>query len=75
VLPLISRYALDGGAAELGFLTAALGLGALLSALVIAGNKRAGRTTMFVGGAIFAALLGGVAISDWFYVTMHFYCW
>jgi len=69
-LPLISKYVLDGGAAELGFLTAALGLGAVLSALVIAGRKTVNRRTIFVGAAAFSLLLGGVAASTTFALTM-----
>ena len=70
VLPLVARYVLHQGSVELGFLTAAVGLGALISALVLAGSKSATKFTMFVGGASFAALLGAVALSDWFYLTL-----
>jgi MFS family permease len=69
-LPLISKYVLDGGAAELGFLTAALGLGAVISALVIAGRSRISRRTIFVGGTAFSVLLAGVAASEIFPLTI-----
>ncbi len=70
VLPLLARYVLGGDSVELGFLTAALGLGALLSALAIAGQRRPTRPALFIGGALFALLLGAVALSDWFYLTL-----
>ncbi len=70
VLPLVARYVLDGGSVELGFLTAALGLGALISALVLAGRRSATKFTLFAGGMAFAALLGTVALSQWFYLTL-----
>src|SRR5438093_5046097 len=63
VLPLVARYVLHGDSVDLGFLTAALGLGAFLSALVIASQRRASRTSLFVGGALFALFLGAVALS------------
>ncbi len=72
VLPLIARYVLHGDSVDLGFLTAALGLGAFVSALVIAGQRRATPSALFVGGALFALLLGVVALSESFYLTMLF---
>ena len=72
VLPLVARYVLEGDSVELGFLTAALGLGAFLSALAIAGQPAATRPMLFVGAALFALLLGAVAVSEWFYVTLVF---
>jgi len=72
VLPLVARYVLQGDSVDLGFLTAALGLGAFLSALVIAGQRRATRSQLFVGGALFALLLGAVALSESFYLSMLF---
>lgn len=70
VLPLVARYVLEGGSQQLGFLTAAVGLGALASALVLASRKAATKFTLFAGAISFAALLGAVALSHWFYVTL-----
>jgi MFS family permease len=70
ILPLLARYVLGGDSVELGFLTAALGLGAFLSALAIAGQRRATYRALFTGGALFAVLLGAVALSEWFYVSL-----
>ena len=70
VLPLLARYVLGGDSVELGFLTAALGLGAFVSALAIAGQRRATRRALFIGGTLFALLLGALALSDWFYLTL-----
>ncbi len=70
VLPLIARFALDGGSVELGFLTAALGLGAMSSAFALATRKRATRFMLFTGGASFSLLLGALAVSEWFYLSL-----
>jgi len=70
MLPLVDRFVLGRGAAELGFLTAAVGLGALSSALLLARRATASRHTLFAGGAAFAVLLGAVALSQWFYATL-----
>ena len=70
VLPLLAKYVLDGGADQLGFLTAAVGLGALISALLLASRSHATKFTLFVGAISFAVLLGTVALSHWFLVTL-----
>ena len=62
ILPLVDKYVLNRGAAGLGFLTAAVGLGALISALSLASRKSATKYTLFMGGGAFALLArrGGV---------------
>ncbi len=72
MLPLIDRYVLERGSVGLGFMTAAVGLGALVSALMLAGRQQATRFTMFAGGTAFALLLGAVALSQWFLLTLLF---
>jgi len=72
VLPLIDRYVLGRGSVGLGFMTAAVGLGALISALMLASRRRAARSTLFLGGAAFGLLLGAVAASQWLPVTLSF---
>jgi MFS family permease len=72
MLPLLSRYVLGLGAAGLGFMTAAVGLGALISALTLASRNEVTRRTLFVGGAAFGLLLGAVAFSQWYAVTLVF---
>jgi MFS family permease len=64
VLPLVARYTLDGGAVLLGFLWAALGIGAVVSALVLAARRTVRWRTIFLGGAAFSVLLMGIALSD-----------
>jgi MFS family permease len=71
-LPLIARYVVDTGSEGLGFLTAAVGLGALSSAMFLAGNRKTSVRTLFIGGAAFALLLGLVALSTNFYLTLLF---
>ena len=72
MLPLLSRYVLGLGSTGLGFMTAAVGLGALVSALAIASRKQVTRRTLFAGGAAFGVLLGIVAFSQWYAVTLLF---
>jgi len=70
VLPLTQRYILHVGPEELGFLTAAVGLGAFVAAISLAGRKAATRTQLFMGGAAFAVFLAGIAISENLYITL-----
>jgi MFS family permease len=70
LLPLLARYVLDTGSTGFGFLTAAVGLGALSSALFLAGNQKTSRRTLFLGGAAFALLLGLVALSTNLYLSL-----
>jgi len=70
VLPLVARYVLHGGSVQFGFLTAALGAGAVASALFLAGRKKVSVGTVFAGGILFSLLLATVAASHWFAVTM-----
>jgi MFS family permease len=72
MIPLLVDFVLHKGAVALGLLTAAVGAGSLVSALVLAGRKRATRPQMFIGAAIFSACLLGVAISTNVYVTLAF---
>ncbi|MGB2695167.1 MAG: MFS transporter [Dehalococcoidia bacterium] len=70
MLPLVDRFVLDRGPEGLGLLTGALGLGAVISALLLAGRQAATLRTLFIGGALFAVLLGAVAISQWYLLTL-----
>ena len=70
MLPLITRYVLHEGSVVLGFLTAAVGLGAFIAAIFLAGRKAATRYQLFAGGIAFATLLAGVALSTNIYVTL-----
>jgi MFS family permease len=51
-------------------MTAAVGLGALISALLLASRKTASKKTMFGGAAAFGVLLGAVALSPWYVPTL-----
>jgi MFS family permease len=70
VLPLLDRYVLGQGSVGLGFLTAAVGLGALVSALLLANRGRATNRALFGGALAFSVLLGGVALSRWYPSTL-----
>ncbi len=72
MLPLVTRYVLHQGSVGLGFMTAAVGLGALISALLLASRERSTHYTLFAGALAFSLLLGAVALSQWFVVTLLF---
>lgn len=72
MLPLLTKYVLNQGEVGLGFMTAAVGLGALISALFLASRKTASKTTLFVGATAFGLLLGAVAVSPWYIPTLGF---
>ncbi len=72
LMPVIASRTLHGGAHTLGFLMAAMGLGALLGALYLASRK----TVIGLGGLIpyaaatFGAGLMGVGLSRWFPLSL-----
>jgi MFS family permease len=70
MLPLIDRYVLHRGSVGLGFLTAALGLGSVIAALLLASREAATKRTLFVGGTLFVIALGAVAFSHWYVLTL-----
>jgi MFS family permease len=70
MLPLIARYVLDRGSAGLGFMTSAVGLGALLAAFTLAGRTDVTRRTLFAGGIAFGVLLAMIAVSQWYAATL-----
>jgi MFS family permease len=70
MLPLISEYVLGRGSAGLGFMTAAVGLGALIAALLLASRERVTMFTLFAGALAFSVLLLGVALSQWYLLTL-----
>ena len=70
MLPLVTRYVLNEGSVTLGILTAAVGFGALVAALFLAGRKAATRYQLFAGAIAFTLLLGGVAVSHNIYLTL-----
>ncbi|TAK61694.1 MAG: MFS transporter [Dehalococcoidia bacterium] len=72
MLPLVDHYVLHRGATGLGWMTSAVGLGALISALSLASRTSVPRSTLFGGALAFSLLLGAVAMSSWFPVTMLF---
>jgi MFS family permease len=72
ILPLLAKYELDSGEIALGFMTGAVGLGALISALTLASRGTVTRRTLFLGGSAFGLLLGAVAFSQWLWLTLIF---
>ena len=62
VLPLMARGPLDGGAGTYGLLTSAMGAGAIVGGLVVAGHGRTGLRPLSAAAAVFGlAILGAAA--------------
>jgi MFS family permease len=70
MLPLIDHFMLHRGPGSLGLLMGALGLGALTSALLLAGRAAATKQTLLIGGLAFGLLIISVSLSNWFYATI-----
>jgi MFS family permease len=65
VLPIIARETFGGGAEAYGFMTAAMGIGAVVGGLVVAGSGRTGTRAVIMSGYAFgiAILLAAAAPS------------
>jgi len=61
-LPLLARVSLHGGAGTYGFLTAAMGIGAVAGGLVVAGLARTGLLPFTVAAAGFAVAILAAAV-------------
>jgi MFS family permease len=70
MLPLVTKYVLNEGSVTLGILTASVGFGALVAALLLAGRKAATSYQLFAGAIAFTLLLAGVAVSHNIYLTL-----
>ena len=67
VLPLLARGPLDGGVGTYGLLTSAMGAGAIVGGLVVAGHGRTGLRALSLASAMFglAILAAAAAPSVW----------
>lgn len=71
ILPLFATDVLHSGATGFGFLSSAIGLGALVSALWLAwSNKRPNITEMLVAALIFCVLEVCFALSHWYVLSL-----
>jgi MFS family permease len=62
-LPVVAARAFDGGSRTYGFMTAAMGVGAVIGGLYVAGRGKTGLVTLVKSAAIFAVLLVGAAVA------------
>ena len=69
IIPLIAEDALHVGASEFGLLVAAVGLGSLFAALVVARRARASEKTFLIAAACFGLLYLSLAVVSWFAVA------
>ena len=72
LMPIFAKVVLRGGAHTLGFLMAAMGLGALVSALSLAARRNVrGLVRMIpIAAAVFGLGLIGFGLSHWFWLSM-----
>jgi MFS family permease len=61
-LPLIAQYTFRGDASSYAFLSGALGIGAVVGGLALAGQKRDSPTMLIVAGALFGLAVLGAAL-------------
>ena len=62
-LPVVAARAFHGGSRTYGFMTAAMGVGAVVGGLYVAGRGKTGLATLVKSAAIFAVLLVGAAVA------------
>jgi MFS family permease len=70
LLPLLARYAYGGGGGSLGALTAAMGIGALAGALLMAWRRRPGPRLLVLAATAFGLFSLGVAAAPGFVVAL-----
>jgi MFS family permease len=70
VLPLLARDSFGGGAEVYGWLTSALGLGAVLGALVTASRERVSAWSLLMAAVAFGAVNLVVAVSPWLWIAL-----
>jgi MFS family permease len=63
VLPVVAREVFHGGSQTYGFMTAAMGIGALVGGLVIATQRRTGLRPVMVGAAAFGIVILAAAVA------------
>ena len=63
VLPLMARGPLDGGAGTYGLLTSAMGAGAIVGGLFVAGHGRTGLRPLSTAAAVFGLAILGAAVA------------
>lgn len=57
ILPLMARFVFDGGPGTYGAMTAAMGLGAVVAGLLIAGRNKTGPRSLVMAAYVFGALI------------------
>jgi MFS family permease len=62
-LPVVAKQTFHGGPATYGFLTAAMGVGAVLGGLVTAGRGRTGLRHLTLAGAVFGVAIGFASLA------------
>jgi MFS family permease len=63
VLPVVARETFSGGSQAFGLITAAMGVGAVVGGLFVAGRGRTGARVMVLSSLLFGAALGAAALA------------
>ena len=63
--PLLTKYVLNAGEGTLGWLTTSMGVGALVSGLVVAYRARPTQRLLLVSATVFVVMLGAAGVSPW----------
>jgi MFS family permease len=69
LLPLVTKYVLQGGASTYALLTTTMGGGSVVAGLVVAFRGRPGQRLLLGSAAFFTALLAFVGLSQWAWLT------
>lgn len=69
IIPLVAEFVLKVGPGKFGLLTSAMGLGSLISALMLAALGQASPRVLLAAAVAFVVVFALVAASHWFWVT------
>jgi len=74
--PLLTKYVLNAGEGTLGWLTTSMGVGALVSGLVVAYRARPTQRLLLVSATVFVVMLGAAGVSPWMpFTTVLMFAW
>ncbi len=69
-LPVLAKHTFAGQAATYGFMTSAMGVGAVIGGLYVAARGRTGIRSMINSAAVFAVVLAGAALAPTFWLEL-----
>lgn len=69
VIPLVAEFVLKVGPGKFGLLTSAMGVGSLISALILAALGQASSRVLLAAASAFVLIFAMLALSPWFWLT------